>query len=151
MKVLLSHPLLIWSFRILLAGLFILAAAGKIANPHEFAQVIRKFHVIPRSLSNLTAMTLPWIELLAACALFYKPLRKGGILWLGGLLVGFTLMFFWVLQQGFVIDCGCFGRLDRFVKLLAGDIGLKSVLRNLVLISGTVLLWREALREKRRR
>ena len=62
-------------------------------------------------------------------------------------MASFTLMFFWVISQGFVIDCGCFGALDRFVKLLAGDVGLKSIVRNLVLLWACVLLWRHALHE----
>ncbi len=140
---------LIWVLRLLLAGLFVLAALGKIVNPHEFALVIRKFHVIPRDFSNFAAVTLPWIELLAAGALFLPSTRKGGIAWLTLLLTSFTLMFFWVIWQGLEIDCGCFGALDRFVRLLAGNVGAKSILRNLLLILSCGLLWRHAQTEIR--
>ena len=138
------HPLmvaLIWSFRVLLAGLFIFAAVGKIQVPHEFAAVIRKFHVLPRMLSNLPAMILPWVELLASLGLVTGVLRRASLAWITLLLAVFTLLFVRVMALGILVDCGCFGILQKYVPLLAGDVGFGTLSRNLVLLGLCAFLW----------
>lgn len=140
------HPAIVWTIRLLLAGLFLLAAFGKILNPQDFATVIRKFHVLPRDWSNIPAIVLPWIEAVAALLLIFGPWRRAGLLWLGGMLAGFILLFVWALSTGIDVDCGCFGELGSYMWLLAGKVGPGSILRNLVLLGMAALLWREETR-----
>jgi uncharacterized membrane protein YphA (DoxX/SURF4 family) len=137
------HPALVWLFRLILAGLFLLAAVGKILNPADFAAVIRKFHVLPRLLSNFPAIVLPWIEALAALSLIFGPWRRAAALWLGLLLSGFLLLFVWAMILGIDVDCGCFGDLGSYMALLAGKVGPLSILRNLLLIGMAWLLFRQ--------
>jgi putative oxidoreductase len=132
----------VWAVRGVLAGLFLLAAVGKILNPDAFASVIRKFGVLPREWTHLPAILLPWIEAVAAVALLAGPWRRGGIAWLAMLLAGFIGLFVWAMAQGIQVDCGCFGSLEIYVKLLAGDVGPGSILRNLILLAGCAWLWR---------
>ncbi|MCA9786811.1 MAG: DoxX family membrane protein, partial [Candidatus Cloacimonetes bacterium] len=129
MKHILAHPATLWTCRIVLAGLFLLAAWGKISEPHDFATVIRNFKLVPRAFSNLPAIVMPWLEALAALALLSGIARRAGLWWITLMLGFFTLSFFWVMSQGIVVDCGCFGKLGA---ALAGDVGLKSVIRNLI-------------------
>ncbi len=145
-----SALILVWACRLVLGGLFLFAAYGKILNPAEFASAIRKFHVLPYDWSNLPAIVLPWIEGLAALLLITGPWRRGAVVWLGGLLVGFLGMFAWVLFLGLDVDCGCFGKLDVYMSMLAGDVGWKSILRNLVLLGMAGWIWRHELRHARR-
>ncbi len=138
-----SHPLLLWACRLVLAGLFLLAATGKILEPHDFAGVIRNFQLLPRALSNLPAITVPWIEALAALAVLAGGRWfSAGLAWITAMLAGFTLLFFYVMALGIEVDCGCFGQLGA---LLAGEVGPGSVLRNLVLLGMCVILWRSPL------
>lgn len=140
------HPALVWLFRLVLAGLFLLAAWGKILNPADFAAVIRRFALLPRALSNLPAITLPWVEALAALMILFGPWRKAGLLWIGGMLAGFILLFVWAMAQGIDVDCGCFGALGSYMSILAGKVGFGSIFRNLVLLGMVLLLWREESR-----
>lgn len=137
------HPVLLWLCRIVLAGLFLLAAVGKIADPHAFAGVIRNFQLLPRALSNLPAITVPWIEGLAALALLAGGgWFRAGLAWITLMLAGFTLLFFYVMALGIEVDCGCFGQLGA---LLAGEVGIGSVIRNGVLLGLCAILWRSPL------
>lgn len=133
---------LTWTVRLVLAGLFLLAATGKILNPGDFAAVIRRFHVLPRALSNLPAIALPWIEGLAALGLLTGLWRRGAILWISLLLTGFIGLFVIAMARGIQVDCGCFGSLGVYIRLLAGEVGVSSILRNLVLLAGCAWLWR---------
>lgn len=142
--------ILVWACRLVLGGLFLFAAFGKVQNPAEFAAAIRKFHVLPYAWSNLPAIVLPWIEALAALMLIFGPWRKGGAIWLGGLLVGFLGLFAWVLVQGLDVDCGCFGKLGVYMSVLAGDVGWTSILRNLALLAMAGWSWRHEVRYARR-
>lgn len=141
---------LVWALRLLLGGLFLFAAVGKILNPAEFAAAIRKFHVLPYDWTNLPAIVLPWIEAVAALLLITGPWRRGAVVWLGGLLVGFLGLFGWAMLQGLEVDCGCFGKLGIYMKVLAGDVGWPSVFRNLVLVGMAGWLWRHETRVVRR-
>lgn len=141
----------VWLFRVLLGGLFVFAACGKILHPAEFAAAIRKFHALPPEWSNLPAIVLPWIEGLAGLFLITGPWRRGAIVWLAGLLVAFEGLFVWALAQGLQVDCGCFGRLGVYMSVLAGDVGPVSLVRNLVLLAMAGWLWRHETRGLPRR
>ena len=141
---------IVWACRLVLGGLFLFAAFGKIMNPAEFAAAIRKFHVLPYDWSNLPAIVLPWIEALASLFLIFGPWRKGAAIWLGGLLLGFLGLFIWALALGLEVDCGCFGKLGVYMSVLAGDVGWKSILRNLVLLGMAGWIWRHEVRYARR-
>lgn len=150
-----SRPLpwsmiLVWALRLLLGGLFLFAAVGKILNPAEFAVAIRKFQLLPHDWTNLPAIALPWIEAVAALLLITGPWRRGAVVWLGGLLVGFLGLFGWAMLQGLEVDCGCFGKLGIYMKVLAGDVGWPAVFRNLVLVGMAYWLWRHETRLVRR-
>ncbi|MDP2360561.1 MAG: MauE/DoxX family redox-associated membrane protein [bacterium] len=138
---------LAWIFRLVLGGLFLFAAFGKIQNPVEFAAAIRKFHVLPIAWTNVPAITLPWVEGLAGLLLITGPWRRGAAAWLAILLAGFLGLFIWVLVLGLEVDCGCFGKLGVYMSVLAGKVTPLSVGRNLVLLAMAVWLW---WRESRR-
>jgi len=133
---------LVWIFRLTLGGLFLFAAFGKIQNPGEFAAAIRKFHVMPEAWSNLPAIGLPWIEGLAALLLITGPWRRGALLWLGGLLAGFIVLFIWTMALGLEVDCGCFGKLGIYMSVLAGKVGPLSIARNVALLAMAAWLYR---------
>lgn len=137
MKRLLAHPGTLWTCRLVLAGLFLLAAWGKISEPQDFATVIRNFKMLPRPLTNLPAIVMPWLEALAALGLLTGIWRRAGLWWITLMLGFFTLSFFWVLSQGITVDCGCFGKLGA---ALAGDVGLKSIVRNTILLGMCAIL-----------
>jgi putative oxidoreductase len=104
----LTHPWLTLRVQIAIGAIFVVAAFPKIADPPSFAHMIYNYRIMPGALVNLSALTMPWVELLAGLALilgiWVRPAR-----WI----VTFLLLVFMVaiainLGRGNAIDCGCF-------------------------------------------
>ena len=110
------------------AGVIFLAAAlPKIADLESFAGSIHNFHmepIVPMALTNILAITIPWIELVAGLALVanFKP-RAGAIVYTV-LMTLFTVAVIAALARGLSFDCGCFG------KSGAANLGAKKLLEN---------------------
>ena len=94
--------------RLILAGVFLFAAWGKIADPAGFAVMIQGYQMLPGILVNPLAVTLPWIELAAGGLLLAGVWLPGAVAVIDGLLVVFlgALLAAWV--RGIDVDCGCF-------------------------------------------
>jgi putative oxidoreductase len=97
-----------WPARLVLAGVFLAAAAPKLADPAGFAAAIANYRAFPDALVNLVATIVPALELVGAVALL-TPWRRGGALLLGALLLGFTALLALSLARGIDVSCGCFG------------------------------------------
>jgi len=97
-----------WPARLVLAGVFLAAAAPKLADPAGFAAAIANYRAFPEALVNLVATIVPALELVGALALL-TPWRRGGALLLGALLLGFTALLALSLARGIDVACGCFG------------------------------------------
>ena len=103
--------LVFWT-RLFLGVVFIVASADKILDPAAFAQTVRNFQILPDALVNLTALILPWLELLIGLCLTIGCWLGGVTLLANGLLAVFfgSLVFNWA--RGLDISCGCFGSLS---------------------------------------
>jgi uncharacterized membrane protein YphA (DoxX/SURF4 family) len=104
----LAHPWLTVRVQIALGAIFAAAALPKIADPPSFAHMIYNYRILPGGLVNLTALIMPWVELLTGLALilgvWVRPAR-----WLiGAMLVVFMIAISINLFRGNAIDCGCF-------------------------------------------
>ena len=58
--------------RLIVGGVFVWLSVNKIQHPIEFLKVLREYQLLPESppqFLNLTAVTLPWIELLVGILL----------------------------------------------------------------------------------
>ena len=97
-----------WPARLVLAGVFLAAAAPKLADPAGFAAAIANYRAFPDALVNLVATLVPALELVGALALL-TPWRRGAALLLGALLLGFTALLAISLARGIDVACGCFG------------------------------------------
>jgi hypothetical protein len=116
--------------------LFLVAALPKLSAPQELALAVFRYHLLPDALINLTALVLPWIELVAAVTLLLAApsWRKAAALLLTGLLIVFTAAIAISLARGLDITCGCFT-----LKPGLGQVGAWSIMRNLMLLPLT--LW----------
>ena len=94
--------------RLILGLIFIYASMDKIAHPAAFAKDIYNYQILPEGLINLTAMVLPWLELILGIFLVVGLFREGTA-WIATLLliVFFGAMVF-NLARGLDIHCGCF-------------------------------------------
>jgi hypothetical protein len=89
----------------------LLAGYQKILFPADFAVSVYRFHLLPGVLINLTALYLPWLELVCAVCLLFIPRYRVSALWIVLiLLAGFTAAIGINLWRGSEFGCGCFGR-----------------------------------------
>ncbi len=108
MRKLISNDYLTLLFRLALGGVFIYASIYKILDPAQFAKSIWYYHIVPGDLINVSALILPWLELLCGLALIVGAYYRGAVLWVNILLIIFIAAIGWAVYRGISIDCGCF-------------------------------------------
>jgi uncharacterized membrane protein YphA (DoxX/SURF4 family) len=104
-----ASPRVQLALRVLLGAFFVYASLDKIANPAGFAKIVYQWQVAGPVPSNLAAVTLPWVELLAGLLLIVGCCRREAALVIALLLVVFLGAAASVLARGIdVLNCGCF-------------------------------------------
>jgi putative oxidoreductase len=109
----LTHPWLTIRVQLALGAIFVIAAIPKIADPPSFAHMIYNYRLVPASLINLSALVMPWVELLAGLALILGIWRAAARNVIGILLAIFIIAISINLSRDNAIDCGCFNVADR--------------------------------------
>ena len=99
---------LVLAARLLIGGLFVYASLHKIVDPAGFAQAIRNYQMLPPELSNLIALTLPWIEITTGGFLILGIQTRPAALIVSGLMAIFLVALFQAYFTGLDIHCGCF-------------------------------------------
>jgi uncharacterized membrane protein YphA (DoxX/SURF4 family) len=94
--------------RLILGVVFIYAGIDKIIHPAAFAEVIYNYQILPDYLINLTAIVLPWLELVVGLFLLLGLFREGSVFIVTGLMVVFLSAMIFNLARGLDIHCGCF-------------------------------------------
>ena len=94
--------------QIALGAIFVAAALPKIADPPSFAHMIYNYRILPGSLINLSALVMPWVELLAGLCLLLGVWTRSARWIVGLMLVVFMIAISINLARGNAIDCGCF-------------------------------------------
>ncbi|MDW8343359.1 MAG: MauE/DoxX family redox-associated membrane protein [Verrucomicrobiae bacterium] len=122
--------------RLVLGGLFVLAAVIKIMDPAAFAVDIQNYRFLPRAMVHPVAILLPWVELGAGVLLVLGVWRRAAALVIAVLCVAFLVAISQALARGLDVHCGCFG------TLAAGRIGWRNLVLDLVLLGMAVWLTR---------
>jgi uncharacterized membrane protein YphA (DoxX/SURF4 family) len=94
--------------RWILGVVFIYASYDKLFHPRAFADIIYHYQILPDSLINVTAIFLPWLELLMGVFLMIGFWMPGTVIWCNFLLVVYIGALSFNLARGLDIDCGCF-------------------------------------------
>jgi cation diffusion facilitator family transporter len=102
-----GKPLLFW-VRLILGAVFIIASVDKIYNPAAFAQAIYNYQILPGVLINLTAIILPWLEILLGLFLLFGLWLPGAVTVMNLLLIAFFGALVFNLARGLDVHCGCF-------------------------------------------
>ena len=123
-----ADPRVVRTAQIAIGALFIVAAAGKIADVPDFARQLHNYRLAPLWSENLLAAVLPWIELCAGAALVTGRLRRGGAFLVLALMLVFTVAVGSAWARGLDFHCGCFG------KLGASTMGARKFAENIGLI-----------------
>ena len=108
MREALTHPWLTVRVQIALGAIFVVAALPKITDPPSFAHMIYNYRILPAGLINISALVMPWVELLAGLALILGVWTKSARWLIGAMLVVFMIAISINLFRGNAIDCGCF-------------------------------------------
>ena len=118
-----GNKYLVFSFRIILGGVFIWAGLLKIFDPLGFAETIANFRVFPQWISFFLALMLPWIEVISGVFLILGLFRHASALIISLLLAAFLVLIVVTIMRGIDIDCGCFGSFSQKVdyKLILTD------------------------------
>ncbi len=95
--------------RLTLAIIFFYAGVEKIINPRDFAVAIYNYQLLPDCLINLSALFLPWLEILIAASLIIGINTRGAALLSSVLFLIFATALTINLIRGLDISCGCFG------------------------------------------
>ena len=94
--------------RLILGAIFIYASIDKILHPAAFAKAVYNYAILPDALINLTAIVLPWLELILGIFLVIGLFREGSVCIVTGLLVVFVGATIFNMARGLDIYCGCF-------------------------------------------
>ena len=92
-----------------MAIIFFYAGIEKIINPGDFAVVIYNYKLLPDCAINLSAIFLPWLEVLIAISLVSGILKRGASVISALLFLTFATALTINLVRGLDISCGCFG------------------------------------------
>lgn len=121
----------------MVAGLiFLLAALPKIADLTAFAGSVHNFHLepfVPMAATNLLAMTIPWVELVAGLALVAGVRPRAGAVVYTALMAVFTIGVIAAMARGLSFECGCFGKSN------SGSIGAMKLAENLLMMAVGVI------------
>jgi hypothetical protein len=90
------------------AVVLLYASADKIIHPQAFAGIVRDYRLLPEALVNLTALWLPWFELVLGLCLYTGFWRRAAVLLSLGLLSAFFAALVFNYARGLNVACGCF-------------------------------------------
>ena len=94
--------------RLYIGSIFIYASMSKITDPAVFAENIAAYRIMPYWGLNLTAIILPWLELICGFLLVIGLRTRATALILAGMLSIFTVFVIINIFRGSDISCGCF-------------------------------------------
>ena len=94
--------------RFFLGGVFLWAGGTKIVNPHDFANIIANYQLLPDFAVNITAIWLPWIEVLCGILLIGGIWVEGSLVVINALIIVFIVALISNWVRGIDVDCGCF-------------------------------------------
>jgi uncharacterized membrane protein YphA (DoxX/SURF4 family) len=151
LKSLLASPWLTIRVQLALGVIFIAAALPKIVDPPSFAHMIYNYRIVPGSLVNLSALAMPWVELLCGVALVLGIWRGTARTLIAAMLVTFIIAISINLIRGNAIDCGCFdvSAAGKSVEERLADMRFV-IFRDLGMLLMTAQLWWAAKHEPAR-
>ena len=135
MKNIISNDYLLLIARVVVGFLFILVGVGKIADPQLFAKEIANYRILPEFLVNITAIVLPWIELVSGLLLISGIRLKANAVIIGSMLLMFNIFVISAWARGLNINCGCYSNIAE------QTVGLAKVLENIGLLILTFLIF----------
>jgi uncharacterized membrane protein YphA (DoxX/SURF4 family) len=108
----LTHPWLTVRVQIALGAIFVVAALPKLLDPPSFAHMIYNYRIVPGGVINISALIMPWLEILCGLALILGVWTRAARDLIALMLIFFIVAISINLFRGNAIDCGCFNVAD---------------------------------------
>jgi uncharacterized membrane protein YphA (DoxX/SURF4 family) len=126
---------LVLTSRFGLAAMWLFAAGAKLYTLHDFA--FNLTNLMPESLAMPAAILVIAAEIIAAVLLCVPRTTRAGAALTAAMLVGFALygLYYVYVLNGEPLECGCFG------GIIGSQLGVKTALRNLVLLVPAALVF----------
>jgi uncharacterized membrane protein YphA (DoxX/SURF4 family) len=122
--------------RIIIGAVFIYASIDKIIHPDRFAEIIMDFEIVPWNIINISAIWLPWLELVVGLLVILGIWVRPCAFLLSILCILFIAGLSFVLAQGRAVHCGCFSTSS------SGDVRTwLSLWEEGLLLVGCIWLW----------
>lgn len=131
----LIHPYLTILLRLVLGGILIYAGYRKIFDLPAMADAIENYRVLPVAVVNVFGILMPALEIVTGLCLIIGLFYDGALAIATGLFLLFVIVVQAAIFRGLDIECGCFGTSDGSV------VGMKTLIRDVLFLLGTVPLW----------
>lgn len=128
LKRLRDNTLLELIVRWMLGIVFIYASWHKIAEPAQFAKIIYGYGLFPAAIINLTAITLPFVELFSGVFLIAGIYPRAAALNISGMLLIFIFAITTNLIRGHNFDCGCFSFSGKGGSTAVGQLLVRDII-----------------------
>lgn len=125
-------PFLLLGIRIYLAYIFIYACYHKILFPETFALDVASYQLLPLFLINITAIILPFTELIAGVSLFIGYKARSGAMLVAAMMIIFIIGLIYALHLDLDMGCGCFASSTAFEE---DPISILTVFRDVAWLS----------------
>ncbi len=123
-----------FAIRVILGVIFIYAAYTKLRDPWElFALSISQYQLLPLTMVEFVARSLPWFELLLGVLLLTGRWLRFSATAVSVLLLTFFVLMIRADLKGMAINCGCFGGSDDVISW-------KTLLRDGSLLAASIAL-----------
>ena len=119
--------------RLLLGAMWVWASLDKVQDPAQFSRDVANYHVMPFGLENLSAIVVPWLELLIGIGLIIGVMVDGAAIVSLSLMLLFIVLISQAILRGFNIECGCGLKEGQLV-------GWEKILENIVFLGGSYLV-----------
>jgi len=131
-----------WHFiaRLILGSIFIYAGVLKMYSPLEFADNIAAYQLLPASMINPLALSLPFFEVICGLLVLTGFHIRIGAMGIFIMLLVFMGAIATAIKKGLLIDCGCFGGHSWFESNL-----WVALVRNGMLLLLAVVICRHSL------
>ena len=103
--------------RLILGFAFIYASIDKIIDPTLFSDTIDNYHITPKSLNNVIALVIPFVELILGLCLILGIYLRGATTLVAILLIWFIFIISQALFRGIDLHCGCFDLAQKNVDV----------------------------------
>lgn len=94
--------------RIVLGAVFVYASWDKILDPSSFARIIANYQIVSSGIGDLSALFLPWLELVCGICLIINCWPRASAIIITGMLIVFMAALSYNIYRGMDIHCGCF-------------------------------------------